>query len=264
MFLSLVRPERISSPMTSTAALGVFGICFPASEALKRMRADALAYGDRGDRAGPMQEVLTGATRQATPSPSTGRTASPGMRRAGRLAAECLDAALRRRKARRHRPRRSTISSSTSGMDHGALPATLNYRGYRKSSCTSINHVVCHGIPNEKPLREGDIVNIDVTFVARRLARRFEPHVRRRRTEARRRAADRGHLRVPDARSRGDPPRRADGRHRPRHPDLRGGASAARSCAISAATASAAPSTSRPNVLHYGQIGEGSRDRSPA
>ena len=51
------------------------------------------------------------------------------------------------------------------GMDHGALPATLNYRGYTKSSCTSINHVVCHGIPNDKPLREGDVVNIDVTFI---------------------------------------------------------------------------------------------------
>jgi methionyl aminopeptidase len=51
------------------------------------------------------------------------------------------------------------------GMDHGALPATLNYRGYTKSSCTSINHVVCHGIPDDKPLREGDIVNIDVTYV---------------------------------------------------------------------------------------------------
>ena len=51
------------------------------------------------------------------------------------------------------------------GRAHNALPATLNYRGYTKSSCTSINHVVCHGIPNEKPLREGDIVNIDVTYV---------------------------------------------------------------------------------------------------
>jgi methionyl aminopeptidase len=51
------------------------------------------------------------------------------------------------------------------GMDHGAYPATLNYRGYTKSSCTSINHVVCHGIPNDKGLREGDIVNIDVTYV---------------------------------------------------------------------------------------------------
>ena len=51
------------------------------------------------------------------------------------------------------------------GMDHGAVPATLNYRGYTKSCCTSINHVVCHGIPNDKPLREGDIVNIDVTYI---------------------------------------------------------------------------------------------------
>lgn len=51
------------------------------------------------------------------------------------------------------------------GADHGAIPATLNYRGYTKSVCTSINHVVCHGIPNDKPLREGDIVNIDITFL---------------------------------------------------------------------------------------------------
>lgn len=51
------------------------------------------------------------------------------------------------------------------GMDHGAFPATLNYRGYTKSTCTSINHVVCHGIPNDKPLREGEIVNIDVTYL---------------------------------------------------------------------------------------------------
>ncbi|WP_420961943.1 type I methionyl aminopeptidase [Brucella sp. IR073] len=51
------------------------------------------------------------------------------------------------------------------GADHGAIPATLNYRGYTKSVCTSINHVVCHGIPDDKPLREGDIVNIDVTYL---------------------------------------------------------------------------------------------------
>jgi len=49
--------------------------------------------------------------------------------------------------------------------DHNALPATLNYRGYTKSLCTSINHVVCHGIPGPKPMREGDIVNIDITLI---------------------------------------------------------------------------------------------------
>ncbi|MBL0849365.1 MAG: type I methionyl aminopeptidase [Candidatus Liberibacter ctenarytainae] len=51
------------------------------------------------------------------------------------------------------------------GIDRNALPATLNYRGYRKSCCTSVNHVVCHGIPSNKSLRDGDIINVDVTFV---------------------------------------------------------------------------------------------------
>ena len=47
----------------------------------------------------------------------------------------------------------------------GAVPATLGYRGYTHSSCISINHVVCHGIPSERALKDGDIVNIDVTAV---------------------------------------------------------------------------------------------------
>lgn len=50
-------------------------------------------------------------------------------------------------------------------LDHKAVPAPLNYRGFPKSICTSVNHVVCHGIPGPKPLREGDIVNIDVTLI---------------------------------------------------------------------------------------------------
>jgi methionyl aminopeptidase len=87
-----------------------------------------------------------------------------GMRRAGRLVAEVLDML-----AEHVRPGVTTERIDKLvydfAMDHGALPATLMYRGYRKSVCTSINHVVCHGIPNEKPLREGDIVNIDVTVI---------------------------------------------------------------------------------------------------
>ena len=47
--------------------------------------------------------------------------------------------------------------------DHGAYSAPLFYRGYPKSSCTSANHVVCHGIPSDKILKEGDILNVDVT-----------------------------------------------------------------------------------------------------
>jgi methionyl aminopeptidase len=49
--------------------------------------------------------------------------------------------------------------------DNGAVPATIFYKGYRHALCTSINHVVCHGIPDERPLRDGDIVNIDLTLV---------------------------------------------------------------------------------------------------
>lgn len=48
---------------------------------------------------------------------------------------------------------------------NNAIPAPLNYRGFPKSICTSVNHVVCHGIPNDKPLKHGDIVNVDVTVI---------------------------------------------------------------------------------------------------
>ena len=85
-----------------------------------------------------------------------------GMRRAGRLAAEILDALAPR-----------IVPGTTTGeidafvhrmmLDAGAIPATLGYRGYTHSCCISINHVVCHGIPSVKTLRDGDIVNIDVT-----------------------------------------------------------------------------------------------------
>lgn len=48
-------------------------------------------------------------------------------------------------------------------LDHGAYPSTLGYRGYPKSICTSVNEVICHGIPDARPLEDGDIVKIDVT-----------------------------------------------------------------------------------------------------
>ncbi|MCZ8019279.1 type I methionyl aminopeptidase [Novosphingobium sp.] len=85
-----------------------------------------------------------------------------GMRRAGRLAAEILDALVPH-----VQPGVSTqhlddlVRQMT--LDGGAVPATLGYRGYTHSCCISINHVVCHGIPSDKVLKDGDIVNIDVT-----------------------------------------------------------------------------------------------------
>ncbi|WP_343346416.1 type I methionyl aminopeptidase [Sphingomicrobium sp. XHP0239] len=85
-----------------------------------------------------------------------------GMRAAGRLAATILDTL-----AKHVAPGVTTDQLDRIVFDMtleaGAVPATLGYRGYTKSCCTSINHVVCHGIPGDKALKDGDIVNIDVT-----------------------------------------------------------------------------------------------------
>lgn len=86
------------------------------------------------------------------------------MRAAGRLAAQVLDFIAPYVKE-------DVTTDELNQLCHdkiiqsGAIPAPLNYRGFPKSICTSVNHVVCHGIPNEKPLREGDILNIDVTVI---------------------------------------------------------------------------------------------------
>ena len=93
-----------------------------------------------------------------------GTSGFEGMRKAGRLAAACLD----------HLAPLVQAGVTTGALDdaarefildNDALPATLGYRGYKHSLCTSINHVVCHGIPGNKPLKDGDIVNIDVTVI---------------------------------------------------------------------------------------------------
>ena len=86
------------------------------------------------------------------------------MRKAGRLAAEILD-----------RITPYVVPGVRTGdlddrihrdiLENGAVPATIGYRGYKHASCISPNHVVCHGIPGDKTLVEGDIVNIDVTVI---------------------------------------------------------------------------------------------------
>jgi len=93
-----------------------------------------------------------------------GAQAFEGMRKAGRLVAECLDMLVAEVKPGVPTERINKLVFEYA-MDHDATPATLMYRGYRKATCTSINHVVCHGIPGDKPMREGDIVNIDVTLI---------------------------------------------------------------------------------------------------
>ncbi|MFD1787790.1 type I methionyl aminopeptidase [Sphingomonas floccifaciens] len=85
-----------------------------------------------------------------------------GMRKAGRAAAEVLDALVPHVVP-------GVTTQELNDIVHremlarGGVPATLGYRGYTHSTCISINHVVCHGIPSERTLKDGDIVNIDVT-----------------------------------------------------------------------------------------------------
>jgi methionyl aminopeptidase len=93
-----------------------------------------------------------------------GAEAFAAMRKAGQTAAACLDMLVP-----------YVVPGVTTeklddlvfefACDHNAIPAPLNYRGFPKSICTSINHVVCHGIPNNKPLRDGEILNVDVTLI---------------------------------------------------------------------------------------------------
>ncbi|WP_082594561.1 type I methionyl aminopeptidase [Sphingomonas sp. Root710] len=91
-----------------------------------------------------------------------GEAGFAGMRAAGRLAADILDALAPHvvPGVETQELDRIVYDMTIAG---GAVPATMHYRGYTHSCCISINHVVCHGIPGPKTLKEGDIVNIDVT-----------------------------------------------------------------------------------------------------
>ena len=87
-----------------------------------------------------------------------------GIRRAGQLVIETLDLVVPH-----IRPGVTTDEINTMVHDftirHGAIPAPLNYRGFPKSVCVSINEVICHGIPGDRPFKDGDIVNVDVTSI---------------------------------------------------------------------------------------------------
>jgi methionyl aminopeptidase len=87
-----------------------------------------------------------------------------GMRKAGRIAAETLDMLVPLVKPGMTTEEINTLVHDYT-MDQGGKPAPLGYRGFPKSVCTSVNHVVCHGIPGSKKLNNGDIVNIDVTTI---------------------------------------------------------------------------------------------------
>ena len=87
------------------------------------------------------------------------------MRVAGRLAADVLDMIGPHVKAGVSTDHLDRICHDFIVNEQKAIPAPLNYRGFPKSICTSVNHVVCHGIPSERLLKSGDIVNVDVTVI---------------------------------------------------------------------------------------------------
>jgi len=93
-----------------------------------------------------------------------GPEAFEGMRKAGKLAAECLDLLTPLVQPGVVTDELDRIAREFI-LDNGALPACLFYRGYSKTVCISPNHVVCHGIPSERTLRDGEIANIDVTVI---------------------------------------------------------------------------------------------------
>jgi len=87
------------------------------------------------------------------------------MRVAGHLASEILDMINPFVKPGVTTDELNAICHSYIVNEQNAIPAPLNYRGFPKSICTSVNHVVCHGIPGPKKLKEGDIINIDITVI---------------------------------------------------------------------------------------------------
>ena len=123
-------------------------------------------------RIGPRRAVPAGIARpeyvgRSAPAPSTvsevkDSATIEAMRVASRIAAGALQAA-----GAAAAPGVTTDELDRIGheyvLDHGAYPSTLGYRGFPKSLCTSVNEVVCHGIPDDRPLDDGDLVKIDVT-----------------------------------------------------------------------------------------------------
>ena len=183
-----------------------------------------------------------------------GPEAFEGMREAGQLAAECLDMLAPEVRGRHHGAARR--SRARVRARRGALPACLFYRGYRHTICTSLNHVVCHGIPGERVLKDGDIVNIDVTVIVDGWHGDTSRMYAVGRTCRARPAADGRHLRSDDARHRGDQARRDARRSRRRDPIH---AEAERESVVREFCGHGLGRVfhDAPNILHFGRRGQG-------
>ncbi|MFI0349878.1 type I methionyl aminopeptidase [Actinomadura sp. 9N407] len=125
----------------------------------------------RPGRVSPMRKVPAHIPRPEYVGKKRPRTGEPDvktpeiierMRVAGKIAGQALEEV-----GKHVRPGVTTDELDVIGheflLDHGAYPSTLGYRGFPKSLCTSINEVICHGIPDDTVLRDGDIINIDIT-----------------------------------------------------------------------------------------------------
>ncbi|MFB4315592.1 type I methionyl aminopeptidase [Actinomadura sp. 21ATH] len=125
----------------------------------------------RPGRVSPMRKVPAHIPRPEYVGKKVPRTGEPDvktpeiiekMRVAGKIAGQALEEV-----GKHIRPGVTTDELDVIGheflLDHGAYPSTLGYRGFPKSLCTSINEVICHGIPDDTVVRDGDIINIDIT-----------------------------------------------------------------------------------------------------
>jgi methionyl aminopeptidase len=121
------------------------------------------------DAFGPIPTELQATALEATAAmPVTVKNTAAerdGMRRAGRLAAEVLDMIGEHVQPGVSTDELNDICHRYITGPLEAIPAPLNYRGFPKSICTSVNHVVCHGIPGDRRLKKGDILNIDITVI---------------------------------------------------------------------------------------------------
>ena len=162
--------------------------------------------------------------------------------------------------ARHHHRRRSTRVCHEETIRLGGYPSPLNYRGFPKSVCTSVNEVICHGIPDDRPLADGDIVNLDVTIFVDGVhgdMQRDLPGGRRRRGLAaagarrRRECLEHGIAAVSAG--------AADLRHRPGHRAARRRRRLSGWCTPTAATASADTFHAALQVPHYFDRGPAAR-----
>jgi len=122
------------------------------------------AAAKQGKDSGNMFEALKAKYKKRHNIKIKNDTQIEGIRKSGRLVTEALDQAEKLIKPGLKTEEINTLVHDLA-IKNNAIPATLNYRGFPKSVCVSVNEVICHGIPGKRALAEGDIVNVDITYI---------------------------------------------------------------------------------------------------